>query len=62
MCSVCLPPKPLAEDENAPIEDRAKAAWAADPALRAEFQNSYDRYLAWRKAMAGGRVRLLRKQ
>lgn len=52
-------PAPAAEDESAPIEDRAKATWEASPAVRAEF-GSLAAYTAFRKADAGGRVRVLR--
>jgi len=33
-----------------PIEDRAKAEWDKSPDLRAEFGDSFDRYLAYEKA------------
>lgn len=48
-------------DAGAPIEDRAKAIWDADPAIRGEFQNEFGRYLAFAKAEDSGKVRVLRK-
>lgn len=53
-------PKPTAEDANAPIENRAKATWESDPKVREEFV-SFESYLAFRKAEASGRVRVLRQ-
>lgn len=52
-------PKPAAEDQNRPLDERAKAAWDADSNLRAEFQGEFDRYLAFRKNEP--RIRILRK-
>lgn len=54
-----LEAKACAEDESQPIEDRAKAAWEGTPAVRTEF-GSLAAYTAFRKADAGGRVRVLR--
>lgn len=48
------------EDASLPLEDRCKARWDKDKAVRAEF-GSLDRYLAYEKAAAAGKVRLLRK-
>ena len=46
---------------DSPIEDRAKHAWDKDPSLRAEFGNSFERYLAFAKADESGRARILNK-
>ena len=46
---------------DAPIEDRAKHAWDKDPDLRAEFGDSFERYLAFAKADEAGRARILNK-
>ena len=46
---------------DAPIEDRAKQAWERDSNLRAEFGNSFERYLAFAKADESGRARILNK-
>lgn len=51
----------LAEDVNAPIDQRAKARWDKDPEVRAEFRNSYERYLAYRQAEESGRFKVLSK-
>ncbi len=48
-------------DENLPIEDKAKAAWDKDPDLRAEFSNKFDAYLAYAKADAKGKAKILGK-
>lgn len=45
-----------AVDQNAPVEDRAKAEWEKDPKIRTEFQ-SLETYTAYRKAEEEGRVR-----
>lgn len=54
-------PKPGAEDETLPIEERAKATWDANATVRAEFGNNFGAYVALRKAEADNRVRVLRK-
>lgn len=41
-----------------PLEERCKAQWAADPALRAEFE-SLTTYTAFERAQAAGKVRVL---
>lgn len=43
-------------DENAPVEDRCKAQWDADPAIRAEFC-TLDAFTAYTRAEESGRVR-----
>ncbi len=53
------PPDPKAkvdEDPDAPLEERAKAAWDADKELRAEF-TSFNAYMAFRKADERGLVK-----
>jgi ClpP class serine protease len=49
-----------ATDADASPEDRARAAWDADPSLRAEF-GAFDTYLAYAKANAAGMVKVLSK-
>ena len=46
---------------DAPIEDRATRAWDKDASLRAEFGNSFERYLAFARAEDSGRARILNK-
>ncbi len=53
-------PQGTAVDENAPLDQRAKAKWDSDPALRAEFGDSFDAYLAFEKANTQGAARILR--
>lgn len=57
--AAALEAKPGAEDESQPIEDRAKATWEGSPSVRQEF-GTLAAYTAFRKADAGGRVRVLR--
>lgn len=45
-----------AVDDNAPVEDRCKAQWDADPAIRAEF-GTLDAFTAYTRAEESGRVR-----
>ncbi len=49
-----------AEDKSLPINERAKAKWDADSAIRAEF-GAFETYLAWAKANDAGTVRVLSK-
>jgi signal peptide peptidase SppA len=49
-------------DPNAPIEERAKAQWDKDPAMRAEFGGKFEAYLAYAKATDSGRARVLGKK
>ncbi len=49
---------PKAADKDAPIEERAKAAWDGDAKLRADFGN-FDTYLAYAKAEDAGKVKVL---
>jgi len=48
------------EDQNLPIETRAKAEWDKDAKLRGEFK-SLETYLAFRKAEDDGRVKIKSK-
>jgi len=50
------------EDENIPLEDRAKAAWDKNKKIRDEFLNDFDVYLAYLKADAAGQVRILARK
>lgn len=47
-----------ADDKTLPIDERAKAAWDKDAALRAEF-GQFETYLAFAKAQAAGTVKVL---
>lgn len=47
-----------AVDASLPLEERAKATWEKDAALRAEF-GQFETYLAFAKANAAGTVKLL---
>ena len=49
------------EDDDAPIEDRCKAAWSKDKKLRAEFGGDFDSYLGFERANANGQVKQLNK-
>ena len=40
------------------IEQQAKQAWETNPAIRGEFNNDYDCFLAFKKAEASGRIRI----
>jgi capsid assembly protease len=55
------PRKSPAEDPSLPLEERCKAAWDGDAALRAEF-GSLASYTAFRRAEEAGRVRQLGKR
>jgi ClpP class serine protease len=46
-------------DNDAPLEDRAKAEWQNDSKLRSEFGNDYDSYLAYKKAFDAKQVKIL---
>lgn len=45
-------------DADAPLEDRAKAKWDKDGALRAEFGGDFGAFLAFEKAEESGRARI----
>lgn len=53
--------KPAAKDDPRPIEERAAETWDAEPKIRNEFR-SFEAYLAYEKALAGGRVRQLKNR
>jgi signal peptide peptidase SppA len=46
-------------DSEKPIEEQAKAKWDNDSELRAEFQNNFESYLAYRIATKAGSARIL---
>lgn len=48
------------KDDPRPIEEQCKEKWDSDPQLRSEFGDSFDRFLAYSKANADGRVRVFR--
>jgi len=64
-----IPPVPNASagddtakaNANLPLEQRAKAEWDKTPALREEFSDSFDAYLAFAKNQEAGRVKILRR-
>jgi hypothetical protein len=45
------------EDQDLPLEDRAKATWDKSPAIRNEFFGSFEQYLAYRMALEAGAIR-----
>jgi len=49
-------------DDNLPVAERCKAKWDKDAELRNEFNDDYDAYLAYEKAVQGGQVRELNKK
>ncbi len=55
-------PAAAADEDNSPeaVESRAKAAWDKDAKVRAEF-GAFGTYLAYARATAGGRVKVLNK-
>lgn len=50
-----------ADIENLPLEEKSKIKWDDSPDLRAEFGDSFPRYLAFEKADAKGGVKILSK-
>ena len=50
-----------AEEAKLPPEERAKKRWERDEGVRAEFASLED-YIAFEKANAGGRIRILGKK
>jgi len=57
--------KPAPEEEaeaNLPLEQRCEAKWGRDPALRAEFADSFEAYLAFERANSAGQVRVLKNR
>lgn len=51
----------VVENKDLPVDERAKASWDNDPAIRTEFQSDYDSYLAYYKAKDNGQVKILGK-
>jgi hypothetical protein len=43
-------------------EERAKATWNKDPAIREEFRGNFNAYFAWLKQSEAGNARILRKK
>ena len=52
------PAKPSNANDQRSIETRTKEAWDADPQLRADFGDNFDRYFAYQKANENGQVRV----
>lgn len=52
--------KPEGADDQRPLEIRAKESWDNSRELRAEFGENFGAYLAFERASAAGRVRILR--
>ncbi len=48
-----------AELEKKPLEERCKAKWDADASLRASYADDFKAYVAFERAQASGRVRIL---
>lgn len=46
-------------DENAPLEEQAKAEWDKSAALRSEFGNKFEAYVAYRRSVESGRAKIL---
>ena len=46
-------------EADKPIEERCKAKWAKDATLRAEYGEDFKAYLAYERAYAAGRVKVL---
>lgn len=53
-------PKASAEDASVPIDERARAAWDAEPATRTEFGGDFETYLAYRRNTDAGLVKYRR--
>lgn len=56
-----LPAETTSPTANLPLEDRCKADWQANPALRSEFGNAFDAFLAYSRAAQNGQVRVFQK-
>lgn len=54
------PADSAADDTALPVEDRCKAKWDRDAALRAEFGGKFDAFVAFAKAEESGRARIKR--
>jgi ClpP class serine protease len=52
---------PAGTDASLPLDERCKATWDKSADLRAEFAENFNAYLAFEKAQASGRVRVLAK-
>ena len=55
------PPQAARIDPSLPLEDRIKAEWSASAEVRAEFQDNFGRYAAFRAAEETGRIKILKK-
>lgn len=53
------PAAPASIDPNLPLEARCKAQWDTDAKLQAEFEGRFGAFLAYSKAHAEGRVKIL---
>ena len=51
----------VVENKDLPVDERAKASWDKDSALRSEFMSDYDSYLAYYRAKDKGQIRVLGK-
>lgn len=49
----------VVENKDLPAEERAKASWDNNPAIRTEFESDYDSYLAYYRANDKGQVKVL---
>lgn len=49
----------LAAEEALPLDERCRARWERDENLRADYGNNYDAYLAFERAHAAGKVKVL---
>lgn len=49
-------------DPNLPLEERCKQIWEKDPSVRNEYADDYDSFVAYEKAVAAGRVRVLKNR
>ena len=48
-------------DDHLPIDKRCQAKWEKDKELQKEFMGDFDGYVAYEKAMAAGKVKVLNK-
>ena len=51
----------ITSDEYLPVEKRCKARWEKDKELQNEFMGDFDAYVAYEKATAAGKVKVLNK-
>ena len=54
-------PSPGGIDRNLPLEERCKEEWRHSPNLREEFHDKFDSFIAFKKAMEAGCVRIFQK-